>query len=140
MIRLLILLFIVVPIIELALLIKIGQMWGLGNTLLLVILTGIFGAILLRIQGTNILRRINDKLSQRLIPSEELLDGFFVFCGGLLLISPGILTDISGLLILFPFTRNLFKYWMKKKIKKAFDQKKEIHFRYFKRYDYEDDF
>lgn len=128
----LILLFTVVPITELALLIKIGQLWGLRNTLALVILTGIFGAILLKIQGINILKRINDQLSQGIIPSDALFDGFFIFCGGLLLITPGIITDILGILLLFSFTRNLFKYWLKRKLRKAFEQGRVIHFTYFK--------
>jgi UPF0716 protein FxsA len=63
MLGFLIFLFTVIPIIELALLIKVGQIWGLGNTLALVILTGILGAILLKIQGISILRRINIELS-----------------------------------------------------------------------------
>lgn len=135
MIGFLILLFTVVPIIELALLIKIGQIWGLRNTLALVVLTGIFGAILLKIQGINVLRRINNELSQGIIPSDALFDGFFIFCGGLLLITPGVLTDFLGLLMLFPLTGKLFKYWVKQKIKKMFAQRRAIHFTYFKRYE-----
>ncbi len=135
MIGFLILLFTVVPIIELALLIKIGQIWGLRNTLALVVLTGIFGAILLKIQGINVLRRINNELSQGIIPSDALFDGFFIFCGGLLLITPGVLTDFLGLLMLFPLTGKLFKYWVKQKIKKMFAQGRAIHFTYFKRYE-----
>lgn len=135
MIGFLILLFTAVPIMELALLIKIGQIWGLRNTLALVVLTGIFGAILLKIQGINVLRRINNELSQGIIPSDALFDGFFIFCGGLLLITPGVLTDFLGLLMLFPLTGKLFKYWVKQKIKKMFAQRRAIHFTYFKRYE-----
>jgi UPF0716 protein FxsA len=135
MIGLLILLFTVIPIIELALLIKIGQIWGLGNTLALVILTGILGAIFLKIQGISILRRINIELSQGILPSEALFDGFFIFCGGLLLITPGVITDILGLLLLLPLSRSLFKYWVKQKIRKAFAQGRSIHFTYFRRHE-----
>lgn len=131
----LILLFTIVPITELALLIKIGQIWGLRNTLLLVILTGILGAILLKIQGISILKRINNELGQGIIPSDALFDGFFIFCGGLLLITPGVLTDLLGLFLLFPLTRRIFKYWVRQKIRKAFAQGKIIHFTYFKRYE-----
>ena len=131
----LILLFTIVPITELALLIKIGQIWGLRNTLLLVILTGILGAILLKIQGISILRRINNELGQGIIPSDALFDGLFIFCGGLFLITPGVLTDLLGLLLLLPFTRKLFKYWVKQKIKNEIAQGRVIHFAYFKRYE-----
>ncbi len=131
----LILLFTIVPLTELALLIKIGQIWGLKNTLLLIILTGISGAILLKVQGISILKRINTQLSQGLIPSDALFDGFFIFCGGLLLVTPGIITDILGLLMILPFSRNIFKYQVKRKIKKIFAGGKTIHFTYFRRYD-----
>lgn len=134
MLGLFIFLFTAVPLIELALLIKIGQVWGLRNTLLLVILTGLFGAILLKVQGISVLRRINNDLSQGIIPSEALFDGLFIFCGGLLLITPGILTDILGLLMLFPLTRNIFKYWIERKIRKAFEQGKVIRLTCFRRY------
>lgn len=131
----LILLFTVIPITELALLIKIGQIWGLKNTLLLIVFTGILGAILLKVQGISILRRINTELSQGLIPPDALFDGFFIFCGGLLLITPGIITDILGLLMILPFSRNIFKYQVKRKIKKIFTRGRTIHFTYFRRYD-----
>lgn len=131
----LVFLFTVIPIIELALLIKLGQIWGLGNTLAVVILTGILGAILLKVQGINILRRINTELGQGMLPSDALFDGFFIFCGGLLLITPGVVTDLLGLLLLFPFTRMIFKYWVKQKIKNAFAQSRVIHFNYFNRYE-----
>ena len=134
MIGFLILLFTVIPIIELALLIKIGQIWGLKNTLALVILTGVFGAILLKVQGINVLRRITSELNQGKLPSDALFDGFFIFCGGLLLITPGVITDLLGLLMLFPITRKLLKYWVSRKIRKAFEQGKVMHFTYFKRY------
>jgi UPF0716 protein FxsA len=127
-------LFTVVPIVELALLIKIGQIWGITNTLVLVILTGVLGAILLKLQGMGILRRINTELSQGLLPPDALFDGFFIFCGGLLLVTPGVITDIIGILLLFPFTRNLFKNWAKRKIKRTFEQGRVIHFTYFRRY------
>lgn len=134
MLGLFILLFTVVPVAELAILIKIGQIWGLRNTLLLVILTGLLGAILLKVQGISILRRINNELSVGKIPADSLFDGLFIFCGGLLLITPGILTDILGLLLLLPFSRSLFKYWAKRKIKRAFAQGRIIQFSYFNRY------
>lgn len=133
MFGLLIFLFTGIPLIELALLIKIGQIWGLRNTLLLVILTGLLGAILLKVQGISILRRINNELSMGKIPADSLFDGLFIFCGGLLLITPGIITDLLGLLFLFPFSRYLFKYWAKRKIKKAFAQGRIIQFTYFNR-------
>lgn len=131
----LIFLFTVIPLTELVLLIKTSQNWGLKNTLLLVILTGTLGVILLKIQGVSILKRINCELSQRLIRSDALFDGLFIFCGGLLLITPGIITDILGLSMISPFSRNIFKYWIKRKIRKLFLEGKVICFTRLRKYD-----
>ncbi len=126
-------LFIVVPIVELALLIRVGQAWGLSNTLLLVILTGVLGTILLKIQGISILRRIDREINQGIIPPDALFDGLFIFCGGLLLITPGIITDVLGLAMLLPPSRNLFKYVIKERIMRTFERGKIIHFSFFKK-------
>jgi len=125
-------LFIVVPIVELALLIRIGQAWGLSNTLLLVILTGVLGAILLKIQGISILRRIDRELKEGIIPPDALFDRLFIFCSGVFLITPGIITDILGFAMLFPLFRNLFKYGIKRKIMKTFEQGETIYIPFLK--------
>ncbi len=113
----LILLFITVPIIELALLIKIGQVLGVGYTLGLVIVTGVVGAYLAKLQGLLTLRRIQEEVNHGKMPTDRLFDGLVILCSGLLLLTPGIITDITGFLGLIPFTRNVFKKWLKQKIK-----------------------
>ena len=128
----LILLFIGVPIIELAILIKIGQLLGLGYTLGLVIFTGILGAYLARWQGFVILRKIQEDLSNARMPADRLLDGVLILCSGILLVTPGIITDLIGFIGLTPFSRNLVKRWLKRKIKDAFSQGKVITIQPFK--------
>ena len=112
----LILLFTVVPAVELALLIEVGQHIGVSNTIMLIILTGVVGAYLARLQGFLIMRRMQDNLDQGIMPTEEMLDGMMVFCGGVVLLTPGFITDAIGLLLLLPFTRALIKIWARKKI------------------------
>ena len=118
----LILLFIGVPIIELAILIKIGQSIGLGYTLGLVVFTGILGAYLARWQGFVTLRKIQEDLSNARMPADRLLDGVLILCSGILLVTPGIITDLIGFTGLTPFSRNLVKRWLKRKIKDALSQ------------------
>jgi UPF0716 protein FxsA len=112
----LILLFTVLPLIELVILIEIGTRIGAFSTVLVVIATAVIGASLARIQGINTIRRIQKSLSEGRIPAEELLDGFLIFVAALLLIAPGFLTDISGFLFLIPASRNRIKLWVKRKM------------------------
>ena len=113
----LILLFTVVPIIELALLIKIGQYIGVGYTLGIVVFTGVTGAYLAKMQGLLTLRRIQEDINQGRMPADKLFDGVLILCSGILLLTPGFITDLIGFMGLIPLTRNLFKRWLKRKIK-----------------------
>ncbi len=110
----LLLLFILVPLIELAILIQVGSYIGLWPTIALVIITGIIGATLARVQGFSILEKIRYDLSQGILPREEILDGLLVFAGGVVLLTPGILTDLWGFAMLVPLTRRWFKRWLRK--------------------------
>ncbi len=111
------LLFTAIPLIELYLLIKIGGYIGALNTILLVLLTGILGAILTKVQGWQVVKRIRLEISSGKVPATALFDGFLVFIAGLLLITPGLLTDILGFLLLIPFVRYKIKMYLKNKIR-----------------------
>lgn len=111
----LILLFTVVPLAELYILIKIGTHIGGFNTILLVILTAVLGGLLARLQGLRTLRQIQLSLSQGQIPAEELVDGALILAGGILLLTPGVLTDIFALGLMFPITRTPFKRWLRRR-------------------------
>jgi UPF0716 protein FxsA len=102
---LLVLLFIVVPIAELYVIIQVGGLIGVGPTLLLLLLDAILGSWLLKHQGRAAWRRFNLALAERRVPAKEVADGFLIILGGALLIAPGFITDIFGILLLVPPTR-----------------------------------
>ena len=110
--------FTLVPVLELYLLIKIGALMGALNTLALVILTGFVGAYLARMQGMQTMLRVRSQLQQGIMPAEDLIDAVIIFVAGIVLLTPGLLTDIAGLLLLFPRSRFHFKRWLRHK----FDQ------------------
>lgn len=109
------LLFVLVPVAEIYVLVTVGSSIGAFPTIVLVILTALAGAHLARMQGLSTMMRIRENLDQGFMPAEELLDGVLIFLAGMVLLTPGFLTDIAGLLILLPATRNLFKKWLRKK-------------------------
>ena len=106
---LLVILFIVVPIAELALLIQVGQAIGVWWTVLILIADALLGSYLLRTQGRLAWRRFNEALVSGRLPHKEVVDGVLVIFGGVLLLTPGFITDIFGLLFLFPPTRVLMR-------------------------------
>ena len=106
---LLIVLFILVPIVELWVILQVGQAIGAGPTILLLILDSIAGAWLLRHQGRQAWRAFNAALAAGHVPARETADGALVILGGTLLLTPGFCTDILGLLLLMPPTRALIR-------------------------------
>jgi UPF0716 protein FxsA len=102
---LLVLLFIVVPIAELYVIIQVGGLIGVGPTLLLLLLDAILGSWLLKHEGRSAWRRFNQALAEKRLPGKEVADGFLIILGGALLIAPGFITDIFGILLLVPPTR-----------------------------------
>ena len=108
--------FTIIPIIEIYLLIEIGSMFGALTAVTLVILTGFLGAFLARMQGLQTLYRIQESLREGRMPSGELLDALLIVIAGLVLLTPGFLTDSAGFLLLIPATRNSIKYWLRHQI------------------------
>lgn len=106
---LLILLFIAVPLLELLVIIEVARGLGVGPTLALLLATAIAGAILLRSQGRAAWRRFNLALSEGRVPARETFDGAMIIFGGALLLTPGFLTDLTGLALLAPPTRSLLR-------------------------------
>ena len=105
----LILIFIIVPIMEILLLIEIGSRIGTLNTIFIIVLTGILGASMMRHQGFTIIRNIQEDLSQGRMPTGELINGALVLVGGILLLTPGFFTDAVGFVFLIPATRALIR-------------------------------
>ena len=108
--------FTIIPIIEIYLLIEIGTIFGVLTAITLVILTGFLGAFLARMQGLQTLYRIQESLREGRMPSGELLDALLIVIAGLVLLTPGFLTDSAGFLLLIPATRNSIKYWLRRQI------------------------
>jgi UPF0716 protein FxsA len=105
----LLLLFIVLPAVELALLIEIGQRIGTLETLALIVVTGVVGASLARSQGLQLIARVQEQLGRGEMPADSLVDGLMILVASALLVTPGILTDIFGFLCLTPGFRTLVK-------------------------------
>lgn len=115
--------FTLIPAAEIYLLITIGSSIGALNTFLIIIITGVVGAYLARLQGMYTLSKIQSNLQQGIIPAEELIDALIILVAGVVLLTPGFLTDIAGLLLLIPQVRFYFKRWLRKK----FDQWSNTH-------------
>ena len=113
----LLLLFITVPLIEVLILIKLGSLFGFWTTIFLVIGTGILGAYLAKLYGLTIWYKIQQDLQAGVMPAEKLIDGLLILIGGIVLLTPGLLTDILGFMLLIPFTRSYFKRFAKAKFK-----------------------
>ena len=104
-----------IPLLELYIIIKIGGYLGAFQTLTLLILTALMGSVLARFEGLRTLQQIRQSLSQGIVPAEEMLDGVLIFIGGILLITPGVLTDLFALVLLIPYTRTIFKRWLRRR-------------------------
>lgn len=102
---LLFLAFTLIPAIEIFLLLQAGAIFGPLNTFAFVILTGVLGAWLAKREGLAVLRQLSEELQRGLPPGSRLMEGALVLVGGVLLITPGVLTDLTGILLIFPPTR-----------------------------------
>lgn len=111
---LLILLFIVVPIAELYVIIKVGELIGVWPTLALLLADALLGSWLLKHQGRGAWRRFNEALAARRFPGREVVDGALIIVGGTLLLTPGFITDIVGAFLLLPPTRAITRRLLKR--------------------------
>jgi UPF0716 protein FxsA len=105
----LVLLFIAVPIVEIYVIIQVGQAIGALWTILLLVADSILGSVLMRAQGRAAWRRFNEAVAAGRVPAREVLDGVLVIFGGALLLTPGFVTDVFGLAFLLPPTRAVIR-------------------------------
>ncbi|MDQ0214980.1 UPF0716 protein FxsA [Oikeobacillus pervagus] len=119
--RVLIPLLVIIPALEIGVLLLSGKTIGVWPTVLLIILTGVVGAYLAKRQGMAVIRNARLNFSNGKMPGEALMDGICILIGGILLLTPGFITDLTGFLLLLPFTRTYIKPFMVKKIRKWFD-------------------
>ena len=115
--------FTIIPVSEIYILIAIGGQIGILPSIALVILTGIVGASLARSQGLRTLGRIRDSFQQGVVPGEELLNALLIAIAGIVLLTPGFLTDAAGLFLLIPATRTLCREWLKRRIELIYSQR-----------------
>lgn len=115
--------FTIIPLIEVLLLLEIGNRMGTLNTILLIILTGILGAYLMRLQGFAVFRQIQEDLGRGIPPAQKIMEGALILAGGILLLTPGFFTDAIGFLLLIPQTR----YYLLEKIQQAIETRIHPH-------------
>lgn len=115
----LLLLFILVPIAELALLLEIGKHLGLVATLALIVSTGALGAFLARRQGLGVLAEIRSEMAAGRLPAGQLVDGALILLAGGVLMTPGILTDLFGFFCLLPPGRRRLKSYLRRRFERA---------------------
>ncbi|MDF7826613.1 FxsA family protein [Pontiellaceae bacterium B12227] len=112
----LIALFIGLPILELVLLFELHGVVGFVPTVLLVFLTGIAGAALVRRQGLSTLLTIQKELNIGNLPAPQMMDGVMILIAGALLVTPGLITDVVGFSLLIPLVRERIRLWLRKKL------------------------
>ncbi|CAG7646718.1 hypothetical protein PAESOLCIP111_05228 [Paenibacillus solanacearum] len=112
MFRIVVIALILVPALEIWGLFEMGKLIGGWQTFGLIVLTGFLGAWLARREGRKVWTYARQQLSVGAFPTDSILDGIAIFTGGLLLMSPGLITDVFGFLMVFPVTRPIFTRWI----------------------------
>jgi UPF0716 protein FxsA len=112
------LLFVLLPALELGLLISVGRRIGTLETVGVIVATGVVGASLARSQGLQVLARLQDELGAGRLPAEPLVDGLIILVAAALLVTPGVLTDAFGLLCLVPAFRRVVKRWLRRRFER----------------------
>ena len=110
--------FILIPLLEVMLFITIGKYIGLWNTIIIIIITGIIGAILVKNQGITILNKALEEIKSNKIPIFSIFEGIAILIAGAFLLTPGFLTDTLGCILLIPKTRNLIISYITTHLKK----------------------
>ena len=113
---LLLLLFLAVPLAEILVIVEVAQRTGIIETIALLLIVSILGAWLVKSEGMGVIRKIQFQLIQGQIPNKELLDGGLILIAGVLMLTPGFITDVVGLLLLFPLTRPIIRRLFFKRI------------------------
>ena len=129
LVRWIMLLIIVIPALEIALLISAGNIIGVLPTILLIIGTGVLGAYLAKSQGLQALRNVQNQMGLQQPPGDTIIDGLCILIGGVVLLTPGFITDAIGFLLLFPFTRNRMKPFIYKWIRRRMNKGNLIIYR-----------
>jgi UPF0716 protein FxsA len=114
--------FLITPVVELALLLQLGDAIGILPTIGIIVATGVTGSFLAKREGLSVWRQFNQRLQGGELPGTELIDGVIILTAGALLITPGVLTDVGGFLGLIPFTRRHMRRYISTRIQRAADR------------------
>ncbi len=120
MFTILLAIFVVLPIVEITLLVKLGNGIGWLPTIALVLGAGMAGAAIARVEGFRAAMRVRSQMAHGVLPADEMFDGFLVAVAGVLLVLPGILSDVLGLVLLVRPTRRLVRQWLTRWARKRF--------------------
>jgi UPF0716 protein FxsA len=101
--------FVLVPLVEIYVLVQVGQVIGAGWTIALLVLDAMLGTWLIKHEGARAWRALRDSLESGRMPATEIADGALILLGGTLMLAPGFVTDAFGILLILPFTRPLFR-------------------------------
>lgn len=127
--RKLLILFIVVPLVELLILVKLAQATSFLFTVLVVVATGVVGVMTARVQGWLVWQKIQLDIRNGILPTDGLIEGMVLLAAGLLLITPGLLTDAVGMALLVPAVRRSVREWVKNKFREMLESgQTEIYF------------
>lgn len=115
-------LFLIMPVLELALLVQVDKLIGFWPTMGVIVFTGLLGGYLAKREGLSAWQRFNRRMNEGGLPGKELLDGVIILVAGALLITPGVITDVIGFLGLLPPTRAVIRKYVLKRINRALEQ------------------
>ncbi|MEF8822682.1 MAG: FxsA family protein [Desulfohalobiaceae bacterium] len=118
----LILAFALLPVLEIYVLIEVGSVIGSLNTVAIILLTAVAGGYLARSEGSRTYYQIQNNLNQGIIPRNEIIDALLIFGAGVVLLTPGFVTDLAGLTVLFPPTRAPIREFLKRRFKNRMDR------------------
>jgi len=113
-------LLLILPLVELTLLLMLADWTNWQTAVAIVVITAVTGTLLIRYQGWRTIQRFKADLAERRLPGDALLDGFLIFVAGLLLLTPGIVTDVVAILLLVPFSRTLVKAYLLQRFRARF--------------------
>ena len=118
----LILAFALLPVAEIYVLIEVGSVIGSLNTVAIILLTAVVGGYLARTEGMRTYQQIQTHLQRGVIPRNEIVDALLIFAAGIVLLTPGFITDVAGLTLLFPPTRVPIREFLKRRFKNKMDR------------------
>lgn len=115
------LMFTVIPFVEVTLLLQLSKYLGIGSTIFMVLFSGLLGAYFVRREGFTIWFRLQKELQEGRVPSDQIFNGLLLLIAGIVLVTPGLLTDALGYILIIPYTREIVKKIIVERVKKKYN-------------------